>query len=61
MNDYHVDLVGALAAGVASAMVFLLIRRVFSRLTGAPFYIALGLSVALVSLALREFLRYVGI
>jgi hypothetical protein len=61
MNGYHVDWVGALAAGVASAIVFLVLRRVFSKLTGAPFYIVLGLAVAVASLAVRELLRYVGI
>jgi hypothetical protein len=61
MNGYRIDWVGALSAGVASALVFLVIRRAFPKLTGATFYILLGLVVAVVSLALRELLRYVGI
>ena len=61
MNGYRIDWVGALSAGVASAIVFLLIRRIFPKLTGARFYIALGLAVAVAALALRELLRYVGI
>jgi hypothetical protein len=61
MNGYRIDWVGALSAGTASAIVFLLMRRAFPKLTGAIFYIVLGLIVAVASLALRELLRYVGI
>ena len=59
MNGYHVDWVGALSAGVAAAIVFLLVKR--AKLSGAPFYIVLGLAVAGLSLALRVLLRYLGI
>jgi hypothetical protein len=61
MNGYRIDWVGALSAGAAAAIVFLLIRRAFPKLTGATFYIVLGVVVAVVSLVLREILRYVGI
>jgi hypothetical protein len=61
MNGYHVDWVGALSAGAASVIVFLLLRAAFPRLTGARFYLALGLLIAASSLAFRELLRYVGI
>jgi len=61
MNGYRIDWVGAVSAGAASAIVFLLIRRAFPKLTCAKLYIVLGLVVAVVSLALRELLRYVGI
>ena len=59
MNGYRVDWVGALSAGVAAAAVFLLVKR--TKLTGAAFYIVLGLAVAGLSLALRVLLRYFGI
>jgi hypothetical protein len=61
MNGYRIDWIGALSAGAVSAIVFLLIRRAIPKLTGAPFYIVLGVVVAVVSLVLRELLRYVGI
>jgi hypothetical protein len=61
MNGYHVDWVGALLAGAVSAIVFLLIRRALPRLAGATFLVVLALVVAVVSLALRELLRRVGI
>jgi hypothetical protein len=61
MNNYHVDWVGALCAGAVSAIVLLFIRRVFPKLTGASFYIVLGLLIAVGSLAVRELLRRVGI
>ena len=61
MNGYRIDWVGAIAAGLASAIVFLLLRRAFPKLTGAPFYIVLGLAVVVATLTLRELLRHVGI
>ena len=61
MNGYRVDWVGALSAGVVSAIVLLVIRRLFPKLTGAGFYIVLGLLIAVVSFAVRELLRRVGI
>jgi len=61
MNGYHADWIGALLAGTTSVIVFLLIRRIFPKLTGASLYIVLALVIAVVSLALRELLRHVGI
>jgi hypothetical protein len=61
MNGYHVDWIGALSAGAVSAIVFLLIKRAFPRLTGATFLVVLGLVVAIVSLVFRELLRRIGI
>lgn len=61
MNGYHVDWVGALTAGAASVIVFLILRTAFPRLTGARFYLLLGLLIATSSLVLRELLRYAGI
>jgi hypothetical protein len=61
MDGYHVDWVGALSAGAASAIVFVLLRRASPKLTGANFYIVLALMVAAFSLALRELLRYAGV
>jgi hypothetical protein len=61
MNGYQVDWVGALSAGAASAIVFLLIRLLFPKLAGGSFYVVLGLVIAVVSLVLRELLRHVGI
>jgi hypothetical protein len=61
MNGYHIDWIGALSAGAASVIVFLLIRTAFPRLTGVSFYLLLGLLIAASSLVFRELLRYVGI
>jgi hypothetical protein len=61
MNGYHVDWVGAISAGAAAIIVFAFIKTAFPRLTGARFYLVLGLLMAAFSLALRELLRVVGI
>jgi hypothetical protein len=61
MNSYHVDWVGAISAGAAAIIVISFIKAAFPRLTGVSFYLVLGLSMAAVSLALRELLRLVGI
>jgi hypothetical protein len=61
MNGYHVDWVGAIAAGAAAIIVFAFIKAAFPRLSGARFYLVLGLLMAACSLALRELLRLVGI
>jgi hypothetical protein len=61
MNGYHVDWVGALCAGAVSVIVFFVLRTAFPKLTGARFYLVLGLLIAASSLVMREFLRYVGI
>ena len=61
MNDYRGDWVGALLAGAVSAIVLLLIRRLFPKLAGVSFYIVLGLLIAVISLGARELLRHVGI
>ncbi len=49
---YHVDWVGALLAGLAAAIVFLLFKRAFPRLTGMRLYLVAGIFVAASSLAL---------
>jgi hypothetical protein len=61
MNRYHVDWVGAISAGAAAIIVFAFIKTAFPRLTGARFYLVLGVLMAAFSLALREFLRLIGI
>ena len=61
MNSYHVDWVGAISAGASAIIVFSVIKAALPRLTGAKFYLALGVSMAAVSLALREILRLIGI
>lgn len=61
MTGYHVDWVGAIAAGVVAAMVFSLSKIVFPRLTGLSLYLVLGLLIAVVSLFVREILRHFGI
>jgi hypothetical protein len=61
MNGYHVDWAGAISAGAVAALVFLVIRGAFPRLTGASFYVVAGLSIAVLSLGLRELLRRIGI
>ena len=61
MNGYHVDWAGAISAGAVAALVFLVIRGAFPRLKGASFYVVAGLSIAVLSLGLRELLRRIGI
>jgi hypothetical protein len=61
MTGYHVDWVGAVAAGVVAAIVFSLSKIVFPRLTGVSLYLVLGLIIAVVSLFVRALLRHFGI
>lgn len=61
MTGYHLDWVGAIAAGVVAAIVFSLSKIVFPRLTGVRLYLVLGLLIAVVSLFVRELLRHFGI
>jgi hypothetical protein len=61
MTGYHVDWVGAIAAGAVAAFVFALRKIAFPRLTGVSFYLVLGLLVAVISLFVRELLRHLGI
>jgi hypothetical protein len=61
MTGYHVDWVGAVAAGVVAAIVFSLSKIAFPRLTGVSLYLALGLLIAVLSLFVRELLRHFGI
>jgi hypothetical protein len=61
MAGYHVDWVGAIAAGVVAAIVFALSKIAFPRLTGVRLYLVLGFSIAVISLLIRELLRHFGI
>ncbi len=61
MSGYHVDWVGAISAGVAAVIAFVLIRSAFPRLIGVRFYLVVGLLIAVLSLVLREVLRHIGI
>jgi hypothetical protein len=61
MTGYHVDWVGAVAAGAVAALVFAFRTIAFPRLTGVSFYLVLGLLVAVISLLVRELLRHLGI
>ena len=61
MTSYHVDWVGASTAGAVAAIVFSLSKIAFPRLTGVSLYLVLGLSIAVVSLFVRELLRHFGI
>lgn len=61
MNGYHVDWVGAISAGAVAAMIFFFVKTAFPRLTGVSFYLVVGFSIAVFSLALRELLRHFGI
>jgi hypothetical protein len=61
MTGYHVDWVGAIAAGVVAAIVFASSRIAFPRLTGVSLYLVLGLLIAVISLFVRELLRHFGI
>jgi hypothetical protein len=61
MTGYHVDWVGAIAVGVVAAIVVVLSKTAFPRLTGASLYLVLGLLIAVISLFVRELLRHLGI
>jgi hypothetical protein len=61
MTGYHVDWVGAISAGAVASIVFFLVQAAFPRLAGVRLYLVLGLLIALLSLLVRELLRYVGI
>jgi len=61
MSGYHVGWVGAISAGVAAVIAFVLIRTTFPRLIGVRFYLVVGLLIAVFSLVLREVLRHIGI
>jgi hypothetical protein len=61
MTGYHVDWVGAIAAGVVAAIVFSLSKIAFPRLAGVSLYLVLGLLIAVGSLLVRELLRHFGI
>jgi hypothetical protein len=61
MTGYHVDWVGAIAAGVVAAIVFASSKIAFARLAGVSLYLVLGLLIAVISLFVRELLRHFGI
>jgi len=61
MNGYHVDWVGAIAAGAVAGFVFYTVRKAFPQLIGVRFYLVVGLLIAVLSLVLRELLRRFGI
>jgi hypothetical protein len=61
MTGYHVDWVGAIAAGVVAAIIVSLSKIAFPRLTGVSLYLVLGFLIAVVSLFVRELLRHFGI
>ncbi len=58
---YQADWVGALLAGLVAALVFLVVKATFPRLTGVRFYLAAGALIAACSLGLREVLRHLGL
>jgi hypothetical protein len=61
MAGYHVDWVGAVAAGAVAAIIFPLSKIAFPRLTGVRLYLVLGFLIAVISLLLRELLRHFGV
>jgi hypothetical protein len=61
MDGYQVDWVGAIAAGIAAILSFLITKAIFHRLSGKITYLVVGLLTLLFSLALRLLLRHFGI
>jgi type IV secretory pathway TrbD component len=61
LTAYHIDWVGALAAGSAAAIVIFVIKTAFPRLAGVRLYLLAGLLIAAGALAVRELLRHLGI
>jgi riboflavin transporter FmnP len=61
MNGYQPDWIGAIGAGIAGVVAFVIARAVMRRSSGMGFYVVVGLLAAVLALGLRVLLRYFGI
>jgi hypothetical protein len=61
VNAYQPDWIGAIGAGIAGVVAFVIARAVMRKSSGIGFYVAVGLLAAVLALGLRMLLRYVGI
>jgi len=61
MNGYQADWIGAIAAGIAAVVAFLVAKAILRRSNGKGFYVVVGLLTVVFSLGLRTLLRYFGI
>jgi len=60
MNEYHPDWIGAIGAGIAGVVAFLIARAVMQKSSGIGFYVVVGVLAAVLALGLRLLLRYFG-
>jgi crotonobetainyl-CoA:carnitine CoA-transferase CaiB-like acyl-CoA transferase len=61
MNGYQADWIGAIGAGIAAVVAFLVAKAILRRSNGKGFYVVVGLLTVVFSLGLRTLLRYFGI
>jgi hypothetical protein len=61
MNGYQPDWIGAIGAGIACVVAFLIARAFMQRSTGIGFYVVVGVLAAVLALGLRLLLRYFGL
>jgi crotonobetainyl-CoA:carnitine CoA-transferase CaiB-like acyl-CoA transferase len=61
MNGYQADWIGAIGAGIAAVVAFLVANAILRRSNGKGFYVVVGLLTVVFSLGLRMLLRYFGI
>jgi high-affinity Fe2+/Pb2+ permease len=61
MNNYQIDWIGAIAAGIAAVIAFFVTKTILPRLSGKITYVVVGFLTLLLSLGLRLLLRHFGI
>ena len=61
MNNYQVDWVGAVGAGISAVIAFLIVKLFFKASSGVLFYLIVGVLTFVLSLGLRSVLRSIGI
>jgi hypothetical protein len=61
MTGYQPDWIGAVGAGIAGVVAFVIARAVMRRSSGIGFYVVVGVLAAVLALGLRLLLRSFGI
>jgi hypothetical protein len=61
VNNYQVDWVGAVGAGISAVIAFLIVKLFFKASSGVLFYLIVGVLTFVLSLGLRSVLRSIGI
>jgi hypothetical protein len=59
--DYQVDWIGAIGAGVAAVVAFLIAKQFLKAASGTVFYLVVGVITFVLALGFRSVLRSVGI